>query len=166
MSAINTAFTGFDQSMLAFLVPLQPCHVLPAVVQPEKESVQPGARACRKRAEACRKRAALKMTHPLGKFARRVTVSSMLPLAATAQRFSLVFPWWHVQARRADEFSTEYSTPKKSAGQCRGSAAPVQKQCSTGFWARDLAKVARSEQGWRLTRQKQYGNNSRSNVQN
>jgi hypothetical protein len=53
-----------------------------------------------------------------------------------------------------------------SAGQCRGSAAPVQKQCSTGFWARDLAKVAGSEQGWRLTRQKQYGNNSRSNVQN
>jgi hypothetical protein len=53
MSAINTAFTGFDQSMLAFLVPLQPCHVLPAVVQPEKESVQPGARVCRKRAEAC-----------------------------------------------------------------------------------------------------------------
>jgi hypothetical protein len=28
MSAINTAFTGFDQSMLTFLVPLQPCHVL------------------------------------------------------------------------------------------------------------------------------------------
>jgi|SRR5580692_5780629 hypothetical protein len=125
MSAINTAFTGFDQSMLAFLVPLQPCHVLPAVVQPEKESVQPGARACRKRAEACRKRAALKMTHPLGKFARRVTVSSMLPLAATAQRFSLVFPWWHVQARRADEFSTEYSTQKR----VQDSAEAVQHQC-------------------------------------
>jgi hypothetical protein len=148
MSAINTAFTGFDQSMLAFLVPLQPCHVLPAVVQPEKESVQPGARVCRKRA-------ALKMTPPPWKIRRRVTVSWMLPLAATAQRFSLVFPWWHVQ-----------STQKKSAGQCRGSAAPVQKQCSTGFWARDLAKVAGSAQGWRLTRQKQYGNNSRSNVQN
>jgi hypothetical protein len=86
MSAINTAFTGFDQSMLTFLVPLQPCHVLPAVVQPEKESVQPGARVCRKRA-------ALKMTPPPWKIRRRVTVSSMLPLAATAQRFSLVFPW-------------------------------------------------------------------------
>jgi hypothetical protein len=53
MGARNTAFTGFDQSMLAFLVPLQPCHVLPAVVQPEKESVQPGARVCRRVQKAC-----------------------------------------------------------------------------------------------------------------
>jgi hypothetical protein len=55
MGATNTAFTGLDQSMLAFLVPLQPSQVLPAVLPPEKESVQPSARVCRKRAEGVQK---------------------------------------------------------------------------------------------------------------